>query len=111
VRNKKGEILSTQKQQLQRWREHFSETLNSEQEQGTQRQEEENIGERNVQPDPRINLDPPTRAEVRAAMKQMKSGKAPGTDNDIPKLHTISLSNATVYYHCLTLTTTCFGRR
>jgi hypothetical protein len=72
VRNKKGEILSTQEQQLRRWREHFLEILNREQEQGTQRQEE-NISERNVQRDPRINLDPPTLAEVRVAIKQMKS--------------------------------------
>jgi hypothetical protein len=30
VRNKKGEILSTKEQQLQRWRKHFSESLNRE---------------------------------------------------------------------------------
>jgi hypothetical protein len=33
--------LSTQEQQLQRWREHFYEILNREQEQETQRQVEE----------------------------------------------------------------------
>jgi hypothetical protein len=37
VTNKKGKILSTQEQQLQRWREQFSEILNREQEQETQR--------------------------------------------------------------------------
>jgi hypothetical protein len=36
VINKKGEILSTQGQQVQRWREYFSEILNGEQEQETQ---------------------------------------------------------------------------
>jgi hypothetical protein len=71
VRNKKSEILSTQEQQLQRWMEHFSEILNREQE--TQRQKEEIISERNVLPDPKINVDPPIWAEVRAAIKQMKS--------------------------------------
>jgi hypothetical protein len=28
VRNKRGEILSTQEEQLKRWKEHFSELLN-----------------------------------------------------------------------------------
>jgi hypothetical protein len=101
VRNKKGEILSTQEQQLQRWREHFSEILNREQEQEPQRQEEENISERNVQPDPRINLDPPIRAEVRAAIKQMKSRKAPGTDNISPEVLKVDIETSVDMLHPL----------
>jgi hypothetical protein len=40
---------------------------------------------RNIkEPDPRIDIQPPTRNEVETAVKQIKGGKAPGTDNIPP---------------------------
>jgi hypothetical protein len=34
-----------------------------------------------IESDPRIDMQPPTRKEVETALKQIKGGKAPGTDN------------------------------
>ena len=72
VRNKEGQILTTETEQAERWVQHFTEVLN--------------------QPDPEILADPipsveldidcslPKEKEVKAAIKRMKNNKAPGID-------------------------------
>ena len=74
VRDKKGEIISKESEQVLRWKEHFEETLN--------------------RPDPvvdipdiqaarevlEISTEPPTLTEVKVALQNMKNGKAAGID-------------------------------
>jgi hypothetical protein len=51
------------------------------------------------EPDPRINLGPPTRAEVMAAIKQMKSGRAPCTDNIILEVLKVDIETSVDMLH------------
>jgi hypothetical protein len=56
ARNNRGEILSTQYEQLKRWREYFSEILNKN---VWQKVQEEGVLAENIDYDQRINLQPP----------------------------------------------------
>ena len=73
VKDKNGIPLTSERQQAERWKEHFKEVLNR--------------PEPTVPADPDINeetldinVDPPTEAEVREAIKSLKSNKAAGVD-------------------------------
>jgi hypothetical protein len=79
IRNNGGKLLTTPEEQISRWKEHFSEVLNRDN--GLERKKQSYP----VDKDPNIDLHPPTRAEIKIALKQMKSGKAPGLDNITPK--------------------------
>lgn len=73
VKNKDGKVITTEKEQSERWRQHSQEVLN--------RPEPEEPAE----PTPsEITLDidtgPPTAGEVKDAILAMKSKKAPGID-------------------------------
>ena len=74
VKDKEGNPLTTKETQAKRWVDHFSEVLNRESDTITA-----------DHPTPNDDLDiatgVPTLQEVTHAIQQMKSGKAPGTDN------------------------------
>ena len=73
VKNKKGMVIEKEAEKLQRWKEHFESVLN--------RPDPPHLAD--IQPadtDLDICTDPPSLEEVTAAIKAMKSGKAPGAD-------------------------------
>ena len=78
VKDKEGNYLSTEETQAKRWDEHFSEVLN---------RESATITADTPPPthtpndDLDIAIEVPTQQEVTQSIQQMKSGKAPGTDN------------------------------
>lgn len=76
IRDKRGNVLSTVDQQLNRWREHYEELLNYDRpnEQPNQVPVDANNDER------RIGSNPPTEREIIAALKKLKSNKAAGAD-------------------------------
>jgi hypothetical protein len=82
VRNKRGEILSTQEEQPKRWREYFSEILNKNEGQDIQEEVSKETNEHNKG----INLHPPTHEKVRSALKQIKDRKTPGMENIITEV-------------------------
>lgn len=75
VKNKEGNMLTEKQQVIERWREYFYELLNVKKRDETTNQNEE-ITYYHVQP----NVEPPTREEVKNAVKALKSNKAPGKD-------------------------------
>ena len=73
VKNKDGMVIEKEAEKLQRWKEHFESVLN--------RPDPPHLAD--IQPadtDLDICTDPPSLEEVTAAIKAMKSGKAPGAD-------------------------------
>ena len=69
----KAEMITSVEKQTQLWKTHFETILNKE-----APREVEYIPE--IDEDLLVNMDPPTANEVKAAIDNMKSGKAPGTD-------------------------------
>ena len=74
VKDKNGNVLTTEHMQTKRWAEHFTEVLNTE--------------APTITADPPAPIDDldiatgvPTLQEVTNAIKQMKTGKSPGIDN------------------------------
>ena len=81
VKDKEGKMIINEEKQLERWREYFEELFNKEIEDGEEEEREiENIE------DPRISILPPTKTEIMKAIKEIKSGKAPGADNIEPEI-------------------------
>ena len=74
IKDKQGKLLTNEKEQNQRWTEHFNEILNRE-----PPTEEEVITDE--QPELDINIEPPTKEEIVIAIKSLKNNKAPGLDN------------------------------
>lgn len=74
IKNENGEMISTTKAQLARWKEHFMETMN------IHRSGIELTQADNIVPLP-IKTTPPTKAEIRDSIKSLKLNKASGTDN------------------------------
>ena len=73
VKNKNGMVIEKEAEKLQRWKEHFESVLN--------RPDPPHLAD--IQPadtDLDICTDPPSLEEVTAAIKAIKSGKAPGAD-------------------------------
>jgi hypothetical protein len=75
VRSKDGQLLTTEEDQLKRWKEYFSEVLNRDRHDGGVMRE--NV----VETDCKIGINVPTKAEIKLALKQINNGKAPGMDN------------------------------
>ena len=74
IKNKEGQLLTTEKEQEDRWTEHFSEILNRDPPLNPIETQED------VE-DLDININPPTKAEIIQAIKSLKNGKSPGADN------------------------------
>ncbi|KAI8514967.1 hypothetical protein Bbelb_075580 [Branchiostoma belcheri] len=78
VQDKEGKLLATKEEQLERWKEHFTEILNR----------TPPLEPPVVQP-PEEMLDirtgPPTKVEIRKAISSLKSGKAAGPDGIPPE--------------------------
>jgi hypothetical protein len=73
-RAKNGEILTNKNQVLARWKEHFEEHLNegSESEQPTRPVDFRDDG---------VDIDLPSREEIKGALKYLKNNKAASTDS------------------------------
>ena len=74
IEDKQGRLLTTEAEQEARWAEHFNEVLNR-----PPPTVEADIQEAEVDLD--VSSIPPTKEEVIAAIKSLKNGKAPGSDN------------------------------
>ena len=73
VKNKNGMVIEKEAEKLQRWKEHFESVLN--------RPDPPHLADIQLaDTDLDICTDPPSLEEVTAAIKAMKSGKAPGAD-------------------------------
>ncbi len=73
VKDKAGKVLTNIEEQLKRWREHFEEILN-------QLSEPTEEADDIEPPSLRIKTDPPSKAEIVQALKEMKNNKAAGID-------------------------------
>ena len=75
VKNKGGEVIQSEADQIDRWREHFSEVLNSE--------APDNPVDvpNNESFDIDIDTNPPTIEEIEKSIKALGNGKSPGVDN------------------------------
>ena len=77
VRDKSGQLLTSEDAKLERWRQHFEETLNQNKHSvPLDVQEDECIPELVA-----ISQEPINKEEIKAALKSMKSGKAPGRNS------------------------------
>ena len=74
IKDKQGKLLTTEKEQDERWAEHFREVLNR-----PPPDETADIPE--AEEDLDIDIDPPTKEEIVAAIKTLKNGKSPGQDS------------------------------
>ena len=88
VKGKDGSIITTEREQADRWVEYFCEVLNHS-------QPDEPADPPPVTDDLNIDTSPPTEAEVRNAIKAMKSGKAPGVNSIHTEMLKADLSTAT----------------
>jgi hypothetical protein len=75
VKYKNGKIMTSVQEQLERWKEHFSEVLNSEHPPNM------NVETAQTCPQLQISIRPPSKREIIEAIKAMKKGKAAGIDN------------------------------
>ena len=88
MKGKDGSTITTEREQADRWVEYFCEVLNHP-------QPDEPADPPPVPDDLNIDTSPPTEAEVRNAIKAMKSGKAPGVDSIHAEMLKADLSTAT----------------
>ncbi|CAH1245879.1 Hypp7594 [Branchiostoma lanceolatum] len=72
IKDKQGKLLTNEKEQAERWAQHFEEVLN--------RPEPDEPVDPTPSEDIPINTDPPSHEEVETAIKAMKNRKAPGID-------------------------------
>lgn len=73
IKNSQGVLLTTKEDQVKRWTEHFRDLLN--------RQPPQLTAEIPIAQNPlEINCNPPTKTEIRKAIKALKGGKAEGPD-------------------------------
>ena len=71
--SKQGALLTTEKEQEERWAEHFQDVLNME-------VPEEPAAAQDAEEDLDISIEPPTKEEIVEAIRDLKNGKAPGQD-------------------------------
>ena len=72
-----GKLLKSIDEELKRWKEYFEEVLNC--------PDPEDPRDVAPRPDLPTNKESITKAEIRAALKKLKNGKAPGLDNIPPE--------------------------
>jgi hypothetical protein len=75
VKDKNGKIITSVQEQLERWKEHFSEVLNS------KYRPNMNVETAQTCPELQISIRPPSKRKVIEAIKAMKRGKTAGMDN------------------------------
>ena len=73
IKDRNGNVLTSENEQAERWVEHFREVLNQE----TPHETADPLPAQELLD---INLRPPTNEEIVAAIRKIKSGKAPGAD-------------------------------
>ena len=75
IKDSDGNILHTEKEQAERWKEHFSSVLN--------REDPEVIAAVEIDQQQELDIDITdiTREEIGRAIKKLKNNKAAGTDN------------------------------
>ena len=88
VKGKDGSTITTEHEQADRWVEYFCDVLNHP-------QPDEPADPPPVPDDLNIDTRPPTEAEVKNAIKAMKSGKAPDVDSIHAEMLMANLSRAT----------------
>ena len=88
VKGNDGSTITTEREQADRWVEYFCDVLNHP-------QSNEPADPPPVPDDLNIDTRPPTEAEVKNAIKAMKSGKAPGVDSIHAEMLKADLSTAT----------------
>ncbi|XP_071177546.1 uncharacterized protein [Mytilus edulis] len=73
VKSKEGHVITNEKEQLERWKEHFEEILNA----------KDPPVLADIQPSDGVdmNIEPPTIKEIIKSIKVLNNGKAPGIDN------------------------------
>ena len=74
IKDKQGKLLTKEKEQEDRWAEHFQEVLN-------RPSPEETADILEAEEDLNINIEPPTKEEIVTAIKTPKNGKSSGQDN------------------------------
>jgi hypothetical protein len=86
VRNKNGQLITNEKEQIERWEEYLKELLEVDKKQNVEplqeRQEQQKSAhtEENRWNQLNINTDIPSKNEIKVALKQLKNNKAPGSD-------------------------------
>jgi len=88
MRNTDGTLLTNTEEQLKCWQEHFSKILNSTLDK--QIVEEEKEG-KEYETNSRVNTKAPTVAEIKKALKELRSRKAAGVDNTSPEVLKVDL--------------------
>jgi hypothetical protein len=76
VKDKNGKIITSVQEQLDLWKEHFIEVLNSEHPPNM------NVETAQTCPELQISIRPPSKREIMEAVKAMKKVKAAGIDNN-----------------------------
>ena len=97
VKNKDGVIIPEEQKQTARWVEHFRDILNR-----PPPTEMPNItatGERLLN----VTVNPPSKAEIERALKQLKNGKAAGPDGIPPEALKVDPKTTTAMLHPLFL--------
>lgn len=80
IKDRNGNIIVEENEQLKRWKEHFEEILN----QHSTTENNEDIMEMADTLD--INESPPSKQEIIKAIRELKNGKSPGFDNLPPEV-------------------------
>ena len=91
-RDKSGKVLTTEDSQLKRWMEHFGEVLN-------RPEPEERPDIPDAESDPGIRTDPPSRQEIKDAVKRLKANKAPGPDGIPPEAFKADINTSVEALH------------
>ena len=92
VGDQNGNLISGKEETLQRWTEHFKEVLNREE--PNQPINDDEVNEEHIDIE-EIDIREPSRIEIRNAIKQLKNGKASGTDSITAELLKADIELAT----------------
>lgn len=87
IRNRNGDLLQSDSEQITRWREHFCEILNNTFADATNNGPASSSVEENVRTNVRISTQPPSREEIKIAVKSMPNDKAAGIDGITAELY------------------------
>ncbi|XP_063411614.1 uncharacterized protein LOC134694531 [Mytilus trossulus] len=91
-KSKDGKTLASERQQLQRWTEHFKETLNAE-----HQADVPVIGQFGMELD--IDIGEVSRDAIRKAILRLKNGKSPGLDATTAEMLKADIKTSTTMFH------------